>query len=560
MPDQPFSKQQPPELVLGAWVGTDGAELQWTERGPRPRIGKPRAATILVVEDEHIVALDIEERLRALGHRVEVVYSGEAAVERAREGAFDVILMDIKLGPKDGIEAAHEIRQDHDVPIIYVTAYADPQTLERARLTEPYGYILKPFQERELQAAIEMALQRHDSDAHRRQEVLLKDFLAESSARLASTLDYKDVLRRAARLVVPRYADWCFIAFDAPDGSMPAFMFVHPNGDEPQTWRRNGDAGIVDRVLRDRRPTTSRIDDMARIGEQLGVASLSPAPRLASGTLCCVPIEARGRTLGVFAIVVDHTRRLDHGFTWVEDFVHRLGMALDNALLYRDARSALQLRDEVLAIVSHDLRNPLGAIVLRAQSLDDIEEAAPVGRAIINAANRMNRLVEDLLDASAINMGRLAIDRKRWPVADIIDEAVHLLEPEAAAAGVALQCHVQQPVHVHCDRGRIVQVLVNLIGNAIRYTARGGSIDVSSHSRNGLVCIEVADTGRGIPPEQLPHLFERFWRGKQDHPGAGLGLYVCRGIVAAHGGEIWVDSTFGEGSTFGFTIPVARSR
>src|SRR6185436_17216425 len=129
---------------------------------------RDRPTNILVVEDDHLVALDIRRHLERMGHGVAVVHSGENAINKALETRFDLILMDIRLsGPIDGIEAARLIKASHDMPIVYLTAYADNQTLERARQTEPYGYVMKPFQERELKATIEMALQRHDTDARR---------------------------------------------------------------------------------------------------------------------------------------------------------------------------------------------------------------------------------------------------------------------------------------------------------------------------------------------------------------------------------------------------------
>ena len=356
-----------PDALVGTWA--DVSRGEWgaatasrnVERATRP-------ADILVVEDEHIVALDILERLQAAGHRPEIVYDGASAVSRARAKHFDLILMDIKLGHDelDGIEAARQIHDIVDVPVIYVTAFADAATLERARITEPYGYILKPFQERELHAAIAMALHRHDTEEHRREEAVIKGLLAEVSARLASTLDYVDVLRCASQLLVPRYALGCMFFLDVPSDVGPSFVYAYPEGDAPRRWRP-GAAGLVERVRSDRRPRLA-IADRSQLAAQLGIDPvLVPDTTREVGTVLCVPIGAGERLLGVFT-VLSHGPP-DHGVPWLEDFGHRLGMALDNALLYREAREAVRMRDEVMAIVSHDLRNPLGAIILRAHAL-----------------------------------------------------------------------------------------------------------------------------------------------------------------------------------------------
>src|SRR5262245_51964937 len=159
------SSSSEPEQVVGTWIDATARRAEWNAPEGAPpyaeRAEGPVSARILVVEDEHVVGLDLQVRLGKMGHSVVVTHSGEEAVEKAAQSHFDLVLMDVKLkGLLDGIEAARTIRRSYDVPVIYLTAYADNFTLERARYTDPYGYILKPFQERELKAAIEIALQR----------------------------------------------------------------------------------------------------------------------------------------------------------------------------------------------------------------------------------------------------------------------------------------------------------------------------------------------------------------------------------------------------------------
>src|SRR5262245_59648903 len=173
--------------------------------------------TILVVEDEQIVALDVKRHLASQGYVVVTVSSGEEALDNVSQSRPDLILMDIRLKGIDGIEAAQRIRHSLDVPIIYLTAYADQTTLSRARISEPYGYVLKPFDARALRGSIEMALQRHWSDRRRREREELQNFLADVSAQLAQSLDYEAVAGKAADLIVPRYAESCLVYIQQSD-------------------------------------------------------------------------------------------------------------------------------------------------------------------------------------------------------------------------------------------------------------------------------------------------------------------------------------------------------
>jgi signal transduction histidine kinase len=237
------------------------------------------------------------------------------------------------------------------------------------------------------------------------------------------------------------------------------------------------------------------------------------------------------------------------------DFAHRLAMALDNALLYRKAERAIEMRDDVLAIVSHDLRTPLGVILMQAETLGDDENLAKVGSSIEQAAQQMNRLIGDLLDASAINAGKLTLEATPQSPGEILMETAEMFRIQAARRSLDLVTEVADELPpVRCDRERIIQVLANLVSNAIKYTPRGGMVRVSASRDHERVCFEVDDTGDGIPPDQVPHLFDRFWRARGIRGGAGLGLFIARGIVTSHGASLGVASEVGQGSRFFFSL------
>jgi signal transduction histidine kinase len=239
----------------------------------------------------------------------------------------------------------------------------------------------------------------------------------------------------------------------------------------------------------------------------------------------------------------------------------------DRFLLTERARSdvALSNRDNFLGLVSHDLRNLLGGIVLSAELLSarapeneegtqTLETAARIQR----YAARMNRLIGDLIDVASIDAGKLAITPVPGDAATLMAEAVDTFQASASAKGISLQAEiVEGPLPAEFDHDRMLQVLANVIANAIKFTSQGGSIRIRGERAGDELRFSISDTGSGIPGNMLEAIFERFWQvGKGDRRGVGLGLYISRCIVEAHGGKIWAESTLGEGSRLCFTLPV----
>ncbi len=230
------------------------------------------------------------------------------------------------------------------------------------------------------------------------------------------------------------------------------------------------------------------------------------------------------------------------------------------------SKAALGRRDEFLAMVSHDLRTPLAIIAMNAEMIarlavhDEPRTADFKAWAadIVASSEQMRRMVGDLLDFAAMETGALKVSAVRGDVRRAVAETVASLAPRSGAIGPSLSENVPaEPLLARFDPHRIRQVLVNLVGNAMRFTAPSGSVTVRASSRGEEVLVCVQDTGVGIPAGDLPHVFERFWQvGKKDRRGLGLGLFICKGIVEAHGGRIWVSSEVGRGSAFRFTLPM----
>jgi signal transduction histidine kinase len=231
-----------------------------------------------------------------------------------------------------------------------------------------------------------------------------------------------------------------------------------------------------------------------------------------------------------------------------------------------EAEAAVATREELLAIVSHDLRNPLGVIVTSASFLqrtslegDQGERVHKSAQTILRSADRMNRLIADLLDLAQIQAGQLAVEQKPQDVEELLREGVEMLRPLAARKDLKLNAMTAGNLPVHCDRERVLQILSNLVGNAIKFTPDGGSIFIEAQATGREARFSVRDTGEGISEEELPRIFDRFWQAqKTNRTGIGLGLSIAKGLVEAHGGHLWVESKLGIGTTFFFTLPLGE--
>ncbi|MBV8760461.1 MAG: response regulator [Deltaproteobacteria bacterium] len=241
-------------------------------------------------------------------------------------------------------------------------------------------------------------------------------------------------------------------------------------------------------------------------------------------------------------------------------FAIRIGRAeAESRASLERANAASRARDEILAVVSHDLRGPLHAISLAMEALKD-EVQGPAQRylgAIERAGARAERLIHDLLEASAIENGALALQKTATDAASLIRQAAADHELLVKETGGKIIAHVpEEQILVQADRDRVLQVLANLIGNSLKH-AKGAPIELSVAKDGGQAIVAVKDHGPGIGPTELPHVFDRYWSGRTKKGGAGLGLAIAKGIVAAHGGRIAVDSSTGEGARFFFTLPLA---
>ncbi|HYO56144.1 PAS domain-containing sensor histidine kinase [Archangium sp.] len=399
-------------------------------------------------------------------------------------------------------------------------------------------------------------------------------FLVKAGEVLSSSLDYEQTLSAVARLAVESIADWC-IVYLSDDGQVRRLEVAHrapgkqPLAEALRNFRLDmGRPFLGSEVLSQRAPLLMQcMTDVALESMAQEPRHLELLRQLTPRSLVGVPLLAGEQLLGGLVFVSAESGRTycPEDLEFARELARLASLAVQNARLYRAAQRATQARDVVLEVVAHDLRNPLNAIVLSTQKLlrQRRAEAMDTGtreplRSIASSAQRMGRLIEDLLDVARMEGGTLSVDPGPQPTAALLQEAVEALRPLATEVRLSSEVSGELPP-VLADRDRLLQVFSNLLGNALKFTPPGGWITVSARVEGSWVCFSVRDTGPGISPDALEHLFDRFWQAQRgDRRGAGLGLSIAKGIIEAHGGRIWAESEPGHGSTFFFTVPIAR--
>jgi PAS domain S-box-containing protein len=404
-------------------------------------------------------------------------------------------------------------------------------------------------------------------------------FLAEASKHLASSLDYDTTLERVARLAVPFLADWCYVALlDAGRFRVVAVAHVEA-AKEALAWellRRyppNPDptrAGGFSTALRTGQPFLDpEVSDARLVAHARDAHHLELLRALAGTSYVVAPLVARGQTLGVIVFFAAAARRRygPDDLPLAEEVARRAAVAVDNARLYREAQEGIRVRDEFLSTAAHELKTPVAIAKGYAQVLRRRPPAALAphqARALEvldGQCDRLNRLVQDLLDVSRVRGGRLDLRRERCDLMELVAQVMERMQATTTTHRLRLRQH--GPALVEVDRGRVEQVLFNLLSNAVKFSPQGGDIELDVAVREGEAVVAVQDQGVGIPRDRQARLFEQFYRAHtgtpHDYGGMGIGLHLSREIVTRHGGRMWFASEEGRGSTFSFSLPVAMA-
>jgi PAS domain S-box-containing protein len=506
---------------------------------------------ILVVEDENIVALDLEQTLRRVGYEV-VGISGSAqdAVRRASELRPDLVIMDVELrGGSDGIEAAAAIQGRFGIGIIFLTAYADEKTLQRAKAVQPLAYLLKPFNDQDLYTAIEVAL-----DAQKRQEAERKETqeaLLQSEERFRLLVD--GVREYALYLLDPNgnIATWNSGAERIHGYTAEEILGHHYSSFFTEEDREAGTAmhGLAQAAIHGRWHTEGwRVrKDGSRFWSDGDITALR---------------NQDGRLRGFAKIAHDITERKQF-----ED--KRLELLEQEKGAREQAEHLNRIKDEFLQTLSHELRTPLTPILgwtlyMRSNGYNQAIVARAVDIIERNARAQIS-LIEDLLDVGRIVSGKLHLNLQRCLVDQTIEAAIEAVRPTAAHKEIDIQYVKQDPASlVMGDPVRLEQVVWNLLSNAVKFTPTQGKVDVVLSIDGPEAIIQVRDTGEGISPDFLPHLFSRFSQADSSttrrHGGLGLGLSIVRHLVDLHGGAVSAHSRGrNQGATFTVRLPLASA-
>jgi signal transduction histidine kinase/DNA-binding response OmpR family regulator len=570
-----------------------------------------------VVEDSRTQAAALAALLEGNGYSVTIARSGEEALDLVPQQSFEVVVSDVVMPGIDGFELCRRLKDraaPRVLPVMLLTGQTDPIDIVRGLQAGADNYATKPYDPEELLDRLQRTL----SDAgHRRparesgagvemtfrgqtfvvssdKETILdlltssledlartrvgeqearaaaevaarrSRFLAEAGAELLASLDPDETLRVAAAACVPDLADVSLLFVD--EGSGRTRCVGQAAGALAEAALAALRAGAAAMPAPPPGGVLVTGGDLARLQEVCGPAVTSALQRMDVRSVIVVPLVRTGQAAGVLLLADGGAgRRLEPAdLPLALDLGRRVGLALENAHLYREARDATMARDELLGIIAHDLRTPLNNVGMAANVLRGLGTTEGEGQrfldVITRAARRADALIGDLLDVTRIDAGRLEVETAPEDPRALVSDAVEEMAAAAVAKNITLASRVEPPLPeaVMADRRRILQVFANLLGNAVKFTPPGGTITVEALARDGSVLFSVADNGPGLRPDHLPHVFDRFWQARETARfGTGLGLAIVKGIVEAHGGEVGVESSAGQGTKFHFALKVA---
>ena len=496
---------------------------------PVPDMDKSK---ILLVDDieENLVAL--EALLRRDDAEILIAHSGNEALELILQHEFSLALVDVQMPEMDGFELAEIMRgteRSKYIPIIFVTAGAgDALRVFRGYESGAVDFLFKPIDPHMLRQKADTFIR---LDQQKKQLAAQYARIQENEALLRAMMDATSALisvkDTAGRYVTlnKQYRD--MFAMD-PANTRGSTDFDHFPAAVAESLRDN-DARAISHGA------SIQVEEKFELADGAHTFLSNKVPLR----------NAQGQVVGVCAVATDISE------------IKRMEAELEQAI---------QAREDVLAVVSHDIRNFLQAIrsgvMMLATRKDSLSEDVRnmIYERIKITVDLMSRMIQDLMDMANIRMGRIAVSMRPEIISNVIREAIVVHEPLAQDKGIKLTSRIESATDiVECDRERVLQVLANIIGNAIKFS-QGGRIEVDVVRSGDHLQVSVADTGPGIAAEDLPHVFDAYWSGTANlGRGTGLGLYITKRIMEAHGTKIWIDSRIGVGTTVHFCLTLATN-
>ena len=507
--------------------------------------GSESGLRLLVVDDDALDRETVKRALRPLTPQPEIVEAVSAAEAEARllGAAFDCVLLDYLLPEGPSIDLIGRLRElAPHTALVMLTGQGDETVAVELMKAGAADYLSKDsLDPSRLRSAIKFAVALRRAQASAARAKAERDRHTQQLRRLVS---------RAPELIGARSLDTlceitAAIARDVLDGQASAVCLRHGDG---ELRARGGDAAALE----------------AWACAQLDAGALK-TESLCEGDQVAVGLMARtGECRGVLGVRLT----VSGDISLQEQLLCQLGVlvsiSIDNLLLYDATQRAVRGRDDVMAVVSHDLRTPLNNVRLGASLLR--ETADDKAMSIIERVDRnvtlMTRLVDDLVDMVRIESGVIELHPGRESAAELLEAARELIATQASAGELKLEVLPGAAgLFVRADRERVLQVLANLLGNAVKFTPKGGRVTLSASEQGTVVRFEVIDSGPGIASEEGDKIFARFWRSDpKRRSGLGLGLYIAKGLVQAHGGSLWYESEPGQGTRFFFTLPQATAQ
>ncbi len=574
--------------------------------GPQGAGGAATAprANILIVDDRPDKRLVLQAILEDLQQNVISANSGEEALKAVLQDDFAVILLDVNMPGLDGLETAALIRsrkRSAHIPIIFITAdYNDEFHSAKGYSLGAVDYIVSPvvpeILRTKVKVFVELFLLAEQAKRQAQEHIALAEeraaraaaeranrrsaFLAEASAALGS-LDLEATVRELVRVTVPFLADIAAVCVPEPEGTESrievAWLREHaqPGHSEVRQFESRWLREAVDRVKATGRAECisdqALRDVMHGFDGPMASNPIAVPARFAVESLMVVPMAVRGHCIGVLLLGMGPSgRRFDaDALALAHDLAGRGATALENARLYRKIQDEDQRKNEFLAMLAHELRNPL-APISNAIHVLDAEHGKPerIGWArdvIGRQLKQLVRLVDDLLDVSRITRGKIQLKVEDVDVSRVVSAAIETSRPFIDAMGHRVNVVLPpQPVFVRGDSARVAQVLANLVTNAAKYTEKGGSIDISVSREASEIVFRVRDSGVGIPPEALSTIFELFTQVDRtldrSRGGLGIGLTLVRRLVEMQGGTVHAYSAGKDhGSEFTVRLPAATA-
>lgn len=502
---------------------------------------------LLAVDDRRANLTALAAILRDPTYELVTATSGQEALQLTLRESFGVILLDVVMPGMDGFEVARHLKsveRTREIPILFLTAVAtDVTQIYRAYAVGAVDYLIKPLDpevvRRKVAVFVDLVRQRQKIE---RQARALRETerrqheLEVAELRLAGDRRYRKLVQgieHAIGWTADETLRLTFVSRQASDilGYSSAQLL------DPEFWSKQLHPEDRDAVLATfRRALDESID-------------LKCDHRL---------LASEGRTVWFHTVVSGERDAPD-----APPALHGLSVDIsDLKHAEEQAQRATNAREALLAIVAHDLRSPLAAVRAGADLLETAGahvDVPKIAQTIIRATSRMERLISDLLDFALIQDGRMRVEPEVMDAANVLHETIELFEPVAAEQGARLDAQVSDALWVHGDRDRILQVIANLVSNAVKFTGRDGVVTIRAEPSGHDALFSVSDTGPGMTAEALAAIWDR---DRQQGPRAkgsfGLGLQIARGLVDAHGGRLWAESQPGVGTTFYFTIPLAR--